>query len=388
MEYGIRKAVRGWLAVCACALTACQGSQSSSILASASRAATGFVPASAQAQASPTQFSAAKNCRHVGVLFPELATMSRWEKRDRPFLEAALAREAPGVRIDYANALGDADVQQEQSIGMLDRGACILIVAAQDSVKAATIVQLAAKRNVPVIAYDRMIQAAELAFLVAHDSLKAGELQGQWLVENAPREAKLVMINGSPTDDNSQILQRGVMNRLRPLIEQGGLKLVFELFVPNWNSQIAAASLAQVLDANQNDIQIVYVANDDMANAVIGVLQSRGLAGKVLVTGQDATADGVRNIVAGWQGMTVFKDPRQQAGNTAALVGTLIRGGDPASLITGQVLTKSGAPVQAILAMPVSVNRSNVKDVVFLAELVTQADACASGLGSEQGACN
>ncbi len=314
--------------------------------------------------------------------------MSRWEKRDRPLLEAALAREAPGVRIDYANAQGDADVQQEQAIVMLDRGACILIVAAQDSVKAVTIVQLAAKRNVPVIAYDRMIQAAELAFLVAHDSLKAGELQGQWLVENAPREAKLVMINGSPTDDNSQILQRGVMNRLRPLIEQGGLKLVFELFVPNWNSQIAAASIAQVLDANQNDIQIVYVANDDMANTVIGVLQSRGLAGKVLVTGQDATADGVRNIVAGWQGMTVFKDPRQQAGNTAALVGMLIRGGDPASLITTQALTSAGARVPAIFAMPVSVNRSNVNDVVYLADLVMQADACASGTASGQGACN
>lgn len=386
MEYGIQKAVRGWLAVCACALTACQGSQSSSISASASRAATEFAPAAQHTTAS-LQFSAARNCQRVGVLFPEV-TLSRWEKRDRPLLEAALAREAPGMRIDYANAHGDADVQQEQAIGMLDRGACILIVAAQDSVKATTIVQLAAQRNVPVIAYDRMIHAAELAFLVAHDSLKAGELQGQWLIENAPSEAKLVMINGSPTDDNSQILQRGVMNRLRPLIEQGRLKLVFELFVPNWNSQIAAASVAQVLDANQNNIQVVYVANDDMANAVIGVLQARGLAGKVLVTGQDATADGVRNIVAGWQGMTVFKDPRTQAGNTAALVGILIRGGDPASVINAEAHTSAGAPVQAVFAMPVSVNRSNVDDVVTLAKLVMQVDACALGTASDRSSCN
>jgi D-xylose transport system substrate-binding protein len=309
---------------------------------------------------------------------PEVANVSRWEQRDRPLLERYLNQEIPGVKIAYANANGDADVQQTQAGQMLAEGACILIVAAQDSVKAATIVQLAGQRNVPVIAYDRLIHDNDLAFYVSFNNVESGELQGKWIAAHAPPGAQIAMINGAPTDHSAQMQQEGVMNRLRPLIERGDMKLVYELFTPNWNSQLAASSVAQVLDTHQNNIQVICVANDDMANAVIAVLESRGLAGHVLVTGQDATVDGVRNVLAGSQGMTVFKDPKEQALNAARVAGAMSRGEDLSALSGKSIRTQTGAEVRAILATPLLVTRDNVKQVVLESGLITEAQLCVS----------
>lgn len=330
------------------------------------------------AEAPAARFSAATNCKHVGLLMPEIANVSRWEQRDRPLLDRYLNQEIPGVKISYANANGDADVQQTQAGQMLADGACILIVAAQDSVKAATIVQLASQRNVPVIAYDRLIHDNDLAFYVSFNNVESGELQGEWIAANAPPGAQIAMINGAPTDHSAQMQQEGVMNRLRPLIERGDMKLVYELFTPNWNSQLAASSVVQVLDTHKDNIQVICVANDDMANAVIAVLESRGLVGRVLVTGQDATVDGVRNVLAGSQGMTVFKDPKEQARNAARVAGAMSRGEDLSALSLKTIRTQTGAEVRAILATPLLVTRDNAKQVVLESGLITEAQLCAS----------
>jgi D-xylose transport system substrate-binding protein len=309
------------------------------------------------------RFARAVNCDRIGVLFPGRSSTSRWEERDRPLIDRQMLAALPGVAVEYANANGDPDLQQQQAASMLENGVCMLVLAPQDSVKASTIVQLALQRDVPVIAYDRLVHDADLAYYVAFDNLKVGELQGQWIVDHALAGSRLAMFNGSDNDYSAQQLQRGAMNKIQPAIERGDIKLIYELYTPGWSGSVAAANAAQMLDTHVNDIQVIYAANDDIADAVIQVLAGRSLAGKVMVTGQDASAAGLRNIRSGIQAMTVLKNPEIQARNLVALITLLRRGETPSSLVNGSVSTSTGHAVQSVLAEPVPVDQRNANAV-------------------------
>ncbi len=343
--------------VCLVVLSACQGAAPGPTNGNAPH-----TPVRAETERA-ARFAHAVGCDRIGVLFPDGAGASRWDQRDRPLIDRHVMNSLPGVSVEYQFADGDPDRQQMQAAAMLERGACILVLAPHDSVKSSTIVQLARQRNVPVIAYDRLVHDGDLAFYVAFDNEKAGELQGQWIVDHAPPGSHLAMFNGSDKDDSALQLQKGAMNKLRPAIERGALKLVYELYTPGWSSSVAARNAEQMLDTNVNDVQVIYAANDDIADAVIRVLAQRNLAGKVLVTGQDASAAGLRNIRLGIQAMTVLKNPEIQARNLVALIGLLRRGEAPSTLINGAVNTKTGHAVQAVLANPVPVDQRNVHAV-------------------------
>jgi D-xylose transport system substrate-binding protein len=111
-----------------------------------------------------------KGCTKIGVLLPETATSARWDGVDRPDLEKDIPATLPGATIDYYNAQGDAPTQQNQADQALTKGDCILVVAPKDSGAAAAIVTKAKSQNVPVIAYDRIIQSKALSYYVSFDS--------------------------------------------------------------------------------------------------------------------------------------------------------------------------------------------------------------------------
>ncbi len=372
MQNGVR-----WTALLATlALTACQTVGGN--IAGVDTTARSSVAALTGAQ----QFSAARNCKHVGVLLPDIINSSRWELRDRPQLEAAIRNELPDARIETLNAQGDAEQQQSQAQQMLKNGVCILVVAPQDSVRATTIVQLAAERGVPVIAYDRLIADDRVAFHVTVDYERTGELQGEWIASHAPKGSRIAMFHGPDNDLSGKLLHDGVMKKLGPLFERGDLVLAYELNTPNWSIKNVSTSATQMFDQAglYNDVSVVYVANDDMANGVIGALQRIGRAGKVLVVGQDATADGMRNVVSGLQGMTVYRNPAQQARNTARLVGALSRGEDPAALLNFTSNLDSGAQIRSIQEQPVAINKDNVKSSLIDTGLVSLAEVCNTGI--------
>lgn len=323
-----------------------------------------------------------KDCKKVSVLLPETASSERWEGKDHPLLDAALKKELPDATVNIVNAQGSAQTQQNQADQALTSGACILVVAPVDADAAAAIVASAKKQNVPVIAYDRLIQSNDLKFYVSFDNVKVGELQGQYVVDNYEKFAKngvanIAMLNGSKTDNNALLFNQGAMSKIQPLIDSGKLKKVYDIFVPDWNNDRARTSMDQALTANQNNIQIAYVANDGMANSVIASLRAQKLNGKVLVTGQDATAAGIQNILTGNQGMTVYKAITKEAEATAQLVAALSKGTDTATLTAGNtVKTKGGADIPSVLETPVSVDKTNIKDTVLADNYVTKDDIC------------
>jgi D-xylose transport system substrate-binding protein len=325
-----------------------------------------------------------KGCQHVGVLLPESSTSPRWETKDAPLLLAALKTAMPSATIDELNAQGSAPTQQSQAEQELTKGACILIVAAHDSQAASAIVEKAKASNVPVIAYDRLIQDKNLNYYVSFDNVKVGELQGQYVADHAKKGQNLVMINGSQTDNNAILFRQGALNKLQPLIDNKTLNLVYTTFTPDWVPATAQTEMEAALTKAANKVDIAYSANDDMANTIIAALKAQHLNGKVLVTGQDATVAGIQNILTGDQSMTVYKAITKEATATAQLAAALSNGTDTTSMINGQTKTSDGAQIPSVLETPVVVDKTNIVSTVIADGYDTKADICKglpAGLG-------
>ena len=326
-----------------------------------------------------------KNCKKVGVLLPETASSARWDAYDKPLLTQLIPQQLPGATVDYNNAQGSADTQQTQAQADLTKGDCILVVASSDSIKAAAIVSAAKAKGVPVIAYDRLIYSNDLNYYVSFDNTKVGQLQGQYIADHyknyvSAGHNNLVMINGAQTDNNALLFSKGAHSAIDPLVSSGALKKVYEKFTPNWDNPTAQTEMQAALTANQDNIQIAYVANDGMANSVIAALKAVKLNGKVLVTGQDATVAGIQNILTGDQAMTVYKAINKEAMATAQLVAALSNGADTASIVNGQttVPVTGGANIPSVLETPVAVDKTNIASTVLADGFVTKQQICAN----------
>src|SRR5205085_9236232 len=156
----------------------------------------------------------------------------------------------------------------------LAKGDCILVVAAVNSVTASVIVSKAKLQDVPVIAYDRLIQSKELSYYISFDNIQVGELQGQYIVDHYKEYVhghnhNVVMINGGQTDNNAILFRQGVLNKLQPLFASGTLTNLLDVYTPYWDNAQAQSEMTGALTVYHNNIQIAYVSNDRLADAVI-----------------------------------------------------------------------------------------------------------------------
>lgn len=334
-----------------------------------------------------------KGCTKVGILLPETASSIRWETEDHPLLIQAVKAAIPGVHIDYNNAQGNSDTQITQAENDLANGDCILIVGPHDSVAAAPIVAKAKALNVPVIAYDRLIQSKYLNYYVSFDNFAVGKLQGQYITTHYTAYQKnattnVVMISGSQTDANALLYSLGSHSVLDPLFAHGTLKNISETFTPNWDNNTAQTEMEGDLTDQQNDVQVAYVANDGMANGVINALKAVHMNGKVLVTGQDATAIGINHILAGDQNMTVYKPIIKEAQSTGAVVKAIYQGTNVNSLSQGMTTaTYDGGAIPSIFDTPISVDKTNIASTVIADHFLTRSQVCTGIPTGTDGVC-
>ncbi len=328
-----------------------------------------------------------KGCTKVGVLLPESDTSPRWEGKDHPELKKALI--AAGFKesdIDFTNANGDSGVQQTQAESDLTKGDCILIVAPHDSGAAAAIVTAAKKQQVPVIAYDRFIFSDDLNYYASFDGVQVGRLQGQYIADHykdpqygvSAGHNNIAFINGSPTDNNANLFAQGAHEVLDPLINAGTLKKVYEQFTPDWSPPKGGTEMEAALTANHNNIQLVLSANDDLGGAAIQALKAQNLAGKVLVTGQDATVPGIQRILEGTQAMTVYK-PIPKLAQAAAAIAAALRDGKNVSALPNYSTIKNpkgSANIPSVLEAPIAVDKSNIASTVIADGYVTKDEVC------------
>jgi D-xylose transport system substrate-binding protein len=303
----------------------------------------------------------------VGVILPETATSARWEGFDQPMLEAAL--KAEGLDPDIQNAQGDVQKFSTLADGMINDGVKVLIIAAINSEIGGTVAQKANAQGIPTIDYDRLNLGGSSEYYVSFDNVKVGELQGQGLADALKDKpgAQVIEIEGAPTDNNATLFHEGQKNVLEPLYESGKLKLVQSQAIDNWDNQKGGTVFEQILTSNGGKVDGVVAANDGLAGAVITVLKKNGLNGKVPVTGQDATADGLKAILAGDQYMTVFKPIKLEAEATAKLAAALADGDTAAAdkIATDTSDDPEGKrKVKSVLSDPFLITKNEVKRVI------------------------
>ena len=304
----------------------------------------------------------------VGVILPDATTSPRWEANDRPSLQQAF--DDAGVESDIQNAQGDKTKFGKICDGMINEGVQVLMIVNLDSDSGAACLKKAADAGVQSIDYDRLTLGGGASYYVSFDNVKVGELMGeglaQCLEEDGKAKANIVYINGDPTDNNAALFKSGYEKALKPKIDSGDYQLVGDQS-GFWDATKAGTAFEQLYTQNDGKIDGVVSANDTMAGGIIARLKANGLAGKVPVTGQDASVEGLQNVLAGNQCGTVYKNTNLEAKAASDLAIALIKGDSAGAdeLATGSVQdTELGTPVKSALATPEWVTADKVQQVV------------------------
>jgi len=312
---------------------------------------------------------AAADDAKVGVILPDSKSSARWETADRKFLTEAF--EAAGVEYDIQNAQGDKAQFQTIADQMISGGATVLMIVNLDSGTGKAVLDKAKSQGVATIDYDRLTLGGSAQYYVSFDNVAVGTLQGEGLAQClGDEEANIAFLNGSPTDNNATLFAEGAHSVLDGM---AGYTQVAEQAVPDWDNQQAATIFEQMLTKNP-EIGGVLAANDGLGNAAISILKKNSLNGQVPVTGQDATVEGLQNILAGDQCMTVYKAVKKEADAAAELAIALANGETPDAPDTTED-AEGGRDVPSVLLEPQSIFKDNVKDVVDDG-FVTVEDLC------------
>jgi D-xylose transport system substrate-binding protein len=305
-------------------------------------------------------------------LMPDTKSSIRWEQFDKPYLLKAF--KAAGIAARVVNAQNDAQKQKTQADQCIADGAKVLIIAPIDSGSAAAIEKAAAKKGVKSIDYDRQVEGGNAVLYASFDGLQVGVLQGSLVAKalKGKKGAVVAELNGGQEDANSFLFKGGYDSVLKPLYKSGALKKGPDQFTPGWDNQKAGTIFGQMLIRTANKIDGVVAANDGLANAVVVNLQQKHLK-PIPLSGQDATSQGVQNIISGWQTMTVWKDVRKLATATAQAAVKIVKGQAPPT--TGTVKTKGRGVEKAYLIKPQAITKANWK-VLVTSGFLKKKDIC------------
>ena len=309
----------------------------------------------------------------VGVILPDTESSPRWESFDRPLLEKAF--EDAGIEAVIQNAEGDAQRMATIAEQMITEGVTVLAIVNLDNASGAQIQEQAASQGVQTIDYDRLTLGGSAEYYVSFDNTEVGRLQGQGLADCLGADpANIAFINGSPDDSNATLFAAGAHEVLDEMTQY---TQVAEQAVPGWEAEQAATIFEQMYTQEGGNIQGVVAANDTLGNAVIQTLLRNGQGGQANVTGQDASVEGLQNILANNQCMTVYKPAAEEANALAELAISLIKGEEQPDIVNGEVEdSEGGRTVPSVLLDPVSITRENVKTVVDDGQ-VDAAELCA-----------
>lgn len=281
----------------------------------------------------------------------------RWEKDRDLFL--ARAKEL-GADVLLQTADGNDDAQMRQVESLLTQGIDVLVIVPHNAEVAGAMVEMARKQHVPVISYDRLVKNSEPDLYISFDNERVGELQAQYLFERMPK-GNYVLIGGAPTDNNSHLLRKGQLKVLQAAIDRGDIKVVADQWAREWLAEEALKHAENALTQNNNDVVAIVTSNDGTAGGVIKALEAQKLAGKVLVSGQDAELAALQRIVAGTQTMSVYKPIIRLA---PAAVEAAIALAKREKLNTARTVTNGRIEVPSILIEPISIDKTNIEETV------------------------
>jgi len=286
---------------------------------------------------------------------------ARWAKDRDAFL--ARAKEL-GAQVTVLSANSDDTRQVADVESLITSKVDVIVIVPHDGKAMAKGVEVAGRAGIPVIAYDRIIVDSALDLYMTFDNEHVGELQAKYILEklkDAPKPIKLVRIYGSKTDNNAALFKKGQDAALKDAIASGAVVVVHEDWADDWKPENAKRIMNAAITKHGHGINAVLASNDGTAGGAIQALREEGLAGKIVVTGQDAELVAVQRIVGGEQSMSIYK-PVQALAKRAAEVAVALATGKP--VIAKAELDNGKRQVPTILLDVVTVTKENVDSTV------------------------
>jgi len=312
----------------------------------------------------------------IALLLPETKT-TRYEEKDRPLFTDKVKELCPDCKVFYQNASQDPNKQQQQAEAAITKGASVLVLDAVDVSSVGPIVQHANQKDIPVIAYDRLIPDQDITFYVSFDNVKQGRVQAQSLVDKLGSGASgksIVMVNGAPTDPSAGDYKKGA----HQVFDKSGLKIAKEFDTPDWSPDKAQVEMEQSITSLGKDGFVgVYSANDGMAGGIIAALKGAGIQPQSKpVTGGDSEAAAIQRILIGEQLSTIYLAIKQQAETSAQLAVAAAQGKmDPDGLAKDKV-DNGAKQVDSVLLDPIAVTKDNIQDTVIKDGFLTVEEIC------------
>jgi len=328
---------------------------------------------------------AKKGTGSVAFILPDTTSSTRYTEFDAPMLTVAL--EDAGLsasQINIQNAQGSdstfiTDVQAD-----ITAGAKVIGIDPEDSATGDKAEQLAAAAGVKTVDYDRLTLGGETSgtYYVSFNNTYVGTLLGKGLVSCVKawkvKSPKVIVMRGSPTDNNATLFANGYLAVLNPLFKGGKWS---DLAQPagTWDPPTAETEFQQAFTANPSTNALLS-PNDENAAPIITYLQSQGVKPyKFPITGQDATLVGIQNIISGYQCGTVYK-PIYLEAQAASALAMYLRAGitPPKSLINATTEdTVSNYAVPSILETPEWVTPTLVEKTIVADQFVPASQICA-----------
>ncbi len=284
---------------------------------------------------------------------------ARWQK-DRDIFTAEAERLGAKVLVQSANSDDTRQIQDIQSL--ITNGVDVLVIVPHDGQAMAKGVEMAVDADIPVISYDR-ITSGDVTLWVTFDNIKVGEGQAKYLVDHLPGgKGRIVRLYGAPTDENAKLFKQGQDNIILPLVEKGDIEVVHEDWVTDWNPSNAKKVMNAAITKVGDKFDGVLASNDGTAGGAIQALKEYGIAGKVIVTGQDADEVACQRIVRGTQSMTIYKPIKKLATKVAQMAVTLAKGEN----VMADTMSDNGTTDVATITLPiVVVDKDNMMDTVI-----------------------
>jgi D-xylose transport system substrate-binding protein len=308
----------------------------------------------------------------VCVLLPDTKSSVRWVQFDAPYFAKALKK--AGVTYSITNALNDPQKMVAQADSCLSRGAKVAIVTDIAAGTSIAIEKKFAKAGGSSIDYDRQVVGGIAKVYVSFDGKAVGAAQANGVLKALKGKSKPTVAElwGGPTDQNAFWFKSGNDAVLNPKFKSGAVKKGPQKFVPDWLATNAGPIFTQMLLKTGNKIDGAIAANDNIAGAVVAILKAKHLK-PIALSGQDATPQGVQNIISGWQTMTVYKYVPDEANAAAAAAVALIKH----KKIPGvNGFRKNGSKKEPTIQIPVvSITKANYTRL-FKDKFLKKSDVC------------
>jgi len=293
--------------------------------------------------------------------------VERWA-RDRDYFIAAAKELGAEVNVQSADANEQRQVSQIENL--ISRGMKAIDIVPFNSKVLGNIIADAKKAGIKIVSYDRLILNADIDAYISFDNERVGSMQAQGVIDKVSK-GRFYLLGGSPTDNNAKLLRAGQMKVLKPLVDKGDITIIGDQWVQDWLPANALSIIENVLTKENNKVDAIVASNDGTAGGAIQALAAQGLAGKVIVSGQDADLAGVKRVVDGTQAVTVYKPLKLIASEAAKLSVKLVKG---EKIEFSAQLDNGMKKVDSVLLTPTTITKDNadllVKDGFYTKEQV------------------